>query len=137
MATTAVMNSSVAGVYVGGTLIAQITDGSITIAGETRDVSNKTTGAWAARLEAGLSWSISASAMYVPNSSWSAEDAFAALSGRTTVTVLWGSSEAGDIEYSGSAYITNINLNSAGSNDNVVYDVNFEGTGAITEAATT
>lgn len=136
MATTAAMNSSDAGVYVAGTLIGQISDASITINGETRDVSNKTTGEWRALLEGQLSWSISASAMYIPNAAWNVEDAFSALTGRTTVTVKWGSSDSGDFEYSGSAYITNISLNSPGQNDTVVYDVQFEGTGALSEVAT-
>ncbi len=137
MATTTVMNSSKMGVYVGGTLVGEIDDASLSITESLRDISNKTTGRWTFRLEGQLDWQVTAGAMYIPNDAWGMPDAFTALNGGTELTIAYQSSEAGDDSYDGPARISSLNNNSPGHNQNVVWDLTFDGAGALTEGATT
>lgn len=138
MATTAVMNSTRMAMYVGGTIVGESTDASLSITMEPRDVSNKTSEGWRELLEGRRSWSGSASGMYIPNdSNYNFDDIFSTYVNRDQVTIRIASSEAGDVYYEGSAYITSANLNSPDSEDNVTFDISFEGTGVLSTGATT
>jgi predicted secreted protein len=55
-----------------------------------------------------------------------------AMDAGTAVTVMFSTEVSGDKKYSGSAYITDIGIDAA-DDDNAVFDVSFEGTGALTE----
>jgi len=136
MATTTVANSSIMGCYVGGTLVGEIDDATLSITEALRDVSNKTTGRWTSRLSGQLDWQMTAGALYIPNDTWGFPDAFAALNAGTSLSVVYQSSVAADDSYTGNCYISSANNNSPGHNQNVVWDVTFDGDGALTEGAT-
>lgn len=128
------MNSTNGVITIGGTVIAELTGCSLTITHTTRNTTNKTSAGWRELLEGLREWSMTASAMYIPNGSWNT--IFSAYNGRTQLSLVFESTEAGDDSYSGTAYFTNGTLDSPAQEDNVVFDVSFDGTGALTEGAT-
>jgi len=136
MATTGKMNATLMGWYVGATQISHATEGSISIAMDTRDVTTKDSAGWRELLESTRSWSGSASAMYANDATYGLADLEAALVARTAVTVKFSTEVSGDDYYSGSAFITSLEA-SGGVEDTVTYSISFEGTGAITLAQVT
>ena len=133
MATTNIMNSTNGVVSVGGVVIAELTGAKLGNQHSPRDTTNKGSAGWGEKLEGLRTWNMSASAMYIPNGSFST--LWAAFNGRTALTVRWTSTAASDDYYEGSAYLGNLDLDSPGAEDNVVFDVTFEGTGVLTEGA--
>ena len=135
MATTNILNSTNGAITIGGTVMAELTGCSLTITHSPRNTTNKTSQGWRELLEGLREWSMSATAMYIPNGTFNT--VFAAYSGRTQVTLVFESTEASDDSYTGTAYFTNGTLDSPAQEDNVTFDVSFDGTGALAEGATT
>lgn len=134
MATTNILNSTNGVLMIGGTVIAELTDCAVSITHSPRNVTNKQSLGYKELLEGLREWSMTASAMYIPNGSF--PTVFAAYTGRTLLTVRFASTVAADDYYEGTAYLTSANLNSPSTEDNVVFDVSFDGSGALTEGAT-
>lgn len=134
MATTNILNSTNGVISIEGVVMADLTGCSLTITHSPRNVTNKDSAGWKELLEGLREWSMSASAMYVPNTTYST--VFAAYTGRTQITLVFNSTAAGDDKYTGEAYFTTGTLDSPAQEDNVVFDVSFDGTGVLTEGAT-
>jgi predicted secreted protein len=134
MATTDIMNSTVGVLMIEGTVIAELTGCSLSITHSPRNVTNKGSAGWKELLEGLREWSMSAQAMYIPNGSFAT--LFAAYTGRTKLTIRLASTVSADDYYEGEAYLTSGTLDSPSTEDNVVFDVSFDGTGPITEGAT-
>lgn len=134
MATTEVMNSTNGVVMIGGTVVAELTGASLNTTHSMRNTTNKTSAGWREGLEGLREWGMSCDAMYIPNGSFST--IFAAYTGRTQLTVRWASTEADDDYYEGTAYFANGTLDSPAQEDNVVFNISFDGIGALTEGAT-
>lgn len=128
------MNSTNGVITIGGTVMAELTGCSLTITHSPRNVTNKGSAGWRELLEGLREWSMSATAMYIPNGTYNT--VFAAYSGRTQVTLVFQSTAASDDNYTGTAYFTNGTLDSPAQEDNVTFDVSFDGTGVLTEGAT-
>lgn len=134
---TGVMNSTSLRVYVGGTAIAHATDATLTFTHEPRDTTTKDSGGWRDLLEGLRSWSVSATALYADDAAYGFEDLHDTLNAtRATVTVLIGTGESGNVDYSGTAWVASLELNSPDSEDNASLSVTFEGSGALTKATT-
>ena len=131
MATTNILNSTNGVITIEGTVIAELTGCSLTITHSPRNITNKTSAGWKELLEGLREWSMSASAMYIPNSTY--VTIFAAYTGRTQLTLVFKSLTSGDDNYTGEAYFTTGTLDSPAQEDNVVFDVSFDGTGVLTE----
>jgi len=134
MATTGIMNGTLLGVYVGSTLIAHATEGSISLSMDTRDASTKSSSGSRDLLEATKSGTISVSALYAEDAAYGVDDLMSAWSARTALTVKFSTEVTGDHYWSASAYVTSLEV-SAGMEDNVTYSATFELTGAITYGA--
>ena len=134
MATAGVMNGTLLGVYVGTTLIAHATEGSISLSMDTRDISSKDSAGTRALLEGMKSGSISMSALYAEDAAYGADELYTAMAARTPLAVKFSTEVSGDHFWSASAYLTSLEV-SAGTEDNVSFSATFELTGAITYAA--
>ena len=136
MATSDLFNSTLLGLYVGGTLISNSQSFDLTLDNETFDVTNKDSGGWAEKLPGVRSWSMSGSAFLAFDSTYTIDDLYALISGRTVSNLRFSTEISGDLYYHGNGYLTNINV-TAGTEDGVTYDFSFEGTGALTESTRT
>ena len=134
MATSGVMNGTLLGVYVGTTLVAHATEGSISLSMDTRDISSKDSAGTRALLEGMKSGSISMSALYAEDAAYGADELYTAMAARTPLAVKFSTEVSGDHFWSASAYLTSLEV-SASTEDNVTYSASFELTGAITYAA--
>lgn len=135
MATTNILNSTGGVLLIGGTVVAELTGCSLSITHSARNVTNKDSAGWRELLEGLREWSMTCSAMYVPNGSFAT--VFAAYTGRTQLTVRIASRAADDDYYQGTAYFASGTLDSPAQEDNVIWDVSFDGTGTLTEGVTT
>lgn len=131
MATTGIMNGTLLGVYVGSTLIAHATEGSISLSMDTRDATSKDSSGTRDLLEATKSGTISVSALYAEDATYGVDDLMTSWAARTALTVKFSTEVSGDHYWSASAYITSLEV-SAGMEDNVTYSATFELSGAIT-----
>ena len=134
MATSGVMNGTLLGVYVGSTLIAHATEGSISLSMDTRDISSKDSAGTRALLEGMKSGSISMSALYAEDAAYGADELYTAMAARTPLAVKFSTEVTGDHFWSASAYLTSLEV-SAGTEDNVSFSATFELTGTITYSA--
>lgn len=131
MATTGIMNGTLLGVYSAGTLIAHATEGSISLSMDTRDATTKDSSASRDLLEATKSGTISVSALYAEDAAYGVDDLMSSWAARTVLTIKFSTEVTGDHFWSGSAYVTSLEVN-AGMEDNVSYSATFELSGAIT-----
>ena len=134
MASTSVMNGSLMGVYIGSTLIAHSTEGSISLSMDTRDISSKDSAGARALLEGMKSGSISVSALYSEDGAYGADELYTAMAARTPLAVKFSTEVSGDHFWSASSYLTSLEV-SASTEDNMSYSATFELTGAITYTA--
>ena len=125
------MNGTLLGVYVGSTLIAHATEGSISLSMDTRDATSKDSSGSRDLLEATKSGTISVSALYAEDAAYGVQELMTAWAARTALTVKFSTEVTGDHYWSASAYVTSLEVN-AGMEDNVSYSATFELTGAIT-----
>lgn len=139
-APTGVLNGTEIKIYVGGTLVAYATTGSININHSLREITSKDSGAWKEQMEGLRDWSIDLEGMYAwtdaaGGSITNADDLYLSyIDNRTSFTITWGSTdaEAGDTKYSGTAYLTTVSMSGA-TEDSATYSASFSGTGAITQ----
>jgi len=134
MATAGVLNGTLMGVYIGSTLIAHSTEGSISLSMDTRDISSKDSAGARALLEGMKSGSISVSALYSEDGAYGADELYTAMAARTPLAVKFSTEVSGDHFWSASSYLTSLEV-SASTEDNVTFSATFELTGAITYAA--
>jgi len=134
MPSTSVMNGSLMGVYIGSTLIAHSTEGSISLSMDTRDISSKDSAGARALLEGMKSGSISVSALYTEDSAYGADELYTAMAARTPLAVKFSTEVSGDHFWSASSYLTSLEV-SASTEDNMTFSATFELTGAITYTA--
>ena len=128
------MNGTLMGVYIGSTLIAHSTEGSISLSMDTRDISSKDSAGARALLEGMKSGSISVSALYSEDGAYGADELYTAMQSRLPLAVKFSTEVSGDHFWSASSYLTSLEV-SASTEDNVTFSATFELTGAITYAA--
>ncbi len=144
MATNNVINGTDIGIYIsttsGGTytLVAFSTDASLSLAMETRDITNKDSSGWRELLESTRSGSISGNFLYAQNDSAGADvfgfvDLYGYYTGRTPLFVKFQTSGSGDSYYTASCYLTSLEA-SAPTEDNTTCSLTLELSGAITTA---
>jgi predicted secreted protein len=130
----AILNGTVFLLSIGGTVLPDQTEGSISISMETRDITTKDSSGYRELLEGVRSGSISVSGLVDDDGAGGAgSDLFAVLDGRSSVAIVFGFDGASDdYNYTCSAFCTSLEV-SAATEDNVTYSASFEITGAITE----
>ena len=134
MGTAGVMNGTLMGVYIGSTLIAHSTEGSISLSMDTRDISSKDSAGARALLEGMKSGSISVSALYSEDGAYGADELYTAMQSRLPLAVKFSTEVSGDHFWSASSYLTSLEV-SASTEDNMSFSATFELTGAITYTA--
>lgn len=133
MASTGILNGTLAKIQVAGTTIAHLTSNSLTFDMSTREASTKDSNGWKEALEGQKSFSGSAEGFFAEDATYGYEDLYDAFAARTLVTVTWTTDVTGDTEYSGSCYITSLEKTD-GLEESSTFSVSFEGTGAVTKA---
>ncbi len=134
MASTGILNGTLAKIQVAGTTIAHLTSNSLTFDMSTRDASTKDSNGWKESLEGQKSFSGSAEGFFAENASYGYEDLYDVFINRTLVVVTWTTDVTGDMEYSGSCYVTSLEKTD-GLEESSTFSVSFEGTGAVTQTA--
>jgi predicted secreted protein len=133
MATTGVINGTLLGVYVSGTLIAKSTNCTLNIVHNTRNSTSKDSGGWEEALGAMRSWTASGDFLDAEDAAYRFDDLFALIGSRAPVTLKISSEVSGDKYYTGSAILTSLDRE-APMEDNVSGAYSFKGTGALSEA---
>lgn len=134
MASTGILNGTLAKIQVGGTTVAHLTSNSLTFDMATRDASTKDSAGWKESLEGQKSFSGTAEGFFAEDATYGYEDLYDAFTARNQVTVTWTTDVTGDQEYSGSCYITSLERTD-GLEESSTFSVSFEGTGAVTKSA--
>ena len=133
MASTGILNGTLAKIQVLGITVAHLTSNSLTFDHSTRDASTKDSDGWKESLEGQKSFSGSAEGYFAEDANYGFEDLYDAFIARTLVNVTWTTSVVGDTEYSGDCYITSLERTD-GLEESSTFSVSFEGTGAVTKA---
>lgn len=136
MPSTGYQNGTDIGLYIDGTLISYGTSHDFEVTMETRDASNKDSAGWAEKREGQRSWTASGEFIFAEDAAYSFDDLFTLVNARTQITVKISTEVAGDLAYSGSAYLTSLSK-SAPNEDTVSFSASFEGTGALTKVTLT
>lgn len=136
MACDSVINSATVGMSIDDVVVAYSNDCSIQFTHEPREITNKDSNGWADFAEGLRGWSGSVSAWYTAAGN-SATSVFAKISTRATVNIHVleiNTSEADAIggmveNYSGKAWVTNLDIASPGTQENVSFTAGFRGCG--------
>lgn len=139
MACTSVVNSATVGLSLDGTVVAYSTDVTLTMTHEPREITNKDSGGWADFAEGLRSWEASVSAWYVVGGAGGTATIFAKLKTRATFSVHLleiNTSETDAIggmteDYVGTAWLTNLEISSPGTQDNVAFTAGLRGCGPV------
>lgn len=134
MASTGILNGTLAKIQVGGVTIAHLTSNSLTFDMSTREASTKDSNGWKESLSGQKSFSGSAEGFFAEDATYGYEDLYGVFVARTLVTVTWTTDIVGDMQYEGSCYITSLERTD-GLEESSTFSVSFEGTGAVTKAA--
>ena len=133
MATTGVINGTLIGIYVNGSLIAKSTSCSIQITMATRNSSSKDSGGWEEALGGIRAWTVSGDFLDAEDAAFRFDDMFALIGSRTPVTIKMSSEVSGDKYYTGSALVNDLSRECP-MEENVTGSYSLKGTGALSEA---
>lgn len=138
MPTTGVINSRLLRVYTGATpvAVACATDAQISFNSELRDSTCKDTGGWRDILPGLKSAQVTTSGLYQDTSAATDagfNDLYDDWAAGTEVTLRMSTEVTGDTFWSMPAYITSLELNSSGVDENVTFSATFEVAGTITK----
>lgn len=130
MATTGVTNGRNMRFFDGGTALGFATECSLSFSREMRELAHKdVTGNWIEKAPGAMSGSGSTSGLYAESNN-AAESLFTKMNAGTALTLTFTTDVTGDQVWTGTAYITSLELN-APDNENVTYSVSFEFSGAV------
>lgn len=134
--TTGPLNGTKVLVYVSATAIAGITDCAFDLQHSPREATSKDSANGSSDfLEGRTSWTGSANSLFAFDSVYGFQELFAAWKNRTKLTLKWATTDAGNYEYSGQAYITSLSPNFP-DQETSTYSVEFQGTGEFSETTT-
>lgn len=132
MPSTGIINGTLLGVYVNGTLVAKSTSCSLEITQATRNTTTKDSNRWEEALASTRSWNINGDFLDAEDAAYRFDDLFALLNG-SAVTLKMSSEVTGDKYYTGSAILTSLKRE-APMEDNATGAYAFKGTGPLSEA---
>lgn len=133
MATQGVINGTLIGIYLGGSLIAKSTSCSIQITMATRETSSKDSGGWEEHLGAKRGFTVSGDFLDAEDAAFRFDDLFSFIGSRTPLTFKMSSEVSGDKYYTGSVLLVDLSRE-APMEDNVSGSYSLKGTGALSEA---
>lgn len=136
MPTTGNPNSTLVKIRIGATpvAIAKLTDASLSVNGDMRDVSSKDSPGWKEILPGQNSFSLSGGGLVDYGAAAGANHSalLAAITGKSVLKWEFGSGVTGDPKYSGDCYVTQWESASPSQEDNTTFQFSLEGTGALT-----
>jgi len=133
MATTGVVHVKDLTVYKGSTAYACATDASLEVNNSLREILCKDTSGWKEFKDGQKDWSMSISGLFAYDHTLGGEELITDLIAGTEITVRFSTEETGDTYYEGTAYVTNVSLNSAGgAGENASYSATLQGSAALT-----
>ena len=136
MATTGILNGTLLGIYVGGTLVSHSTSNSISISHSPRSATSKDSGGWSDNLEGLREWSGEGEAYLALNASYGINDLVTIMKGRTKVTIRFSTEVTGNQYFEGQAYLDSISADSS-PEESATFSYSFTGTGALNYKALT
>lgn len=136
MATTGILNGTLLGIYVGGTLVSHSTSNSISVSHSPRSATSKDSGGWSDNLEGLREWSGEGEAYLALNASYGINDLVSIMKARTKVTIRFSTEVSGDQYFEGQAYLDSINADSS-PEESATFSYSFTGTGALNYKAKT
>jgi len=131
MATTGTVSGNDVGISIDTDLIACATSASIDFSTNMIDSTCKDNNGAEQVKPSQQTWSMALDGNLAFDSAYGWVDLVTAWKAGTLMNVSWGTTETGDPNYSGTAYIDSLSA-SAPVNDIVTYSVNFKGTGEVT-----
>lgn len=122
--------------YTGGTptLITCQTNASISMSTNMFSTSCKDAGAWDTQQPGLKTWTGSGEGNLAMDAANGFSALFAAWTNQTSVALVFQTGVTGDDKYSGSCYISSLELNSSGNDEAVTFSFELTGSGALTEA---
>jgi predicted secreted protein len=126
-------NSSRFKILSGATAINDLEEVEMDVTSETVDVTTKDSSGWMEFLQTVKGFTMSGSGILDFAATEGVEEIYDDLVAGTAVTFKFSTSQTGDIEWSGSGILTNLNLG-APLNDKVSFSFSIQGTGALTKA---
>ena len=136
MATTGILNGTLLGIYVGGTLVSHSTSNSISVSHSPRSATSKDSGGWSDNLEGLREWSGEGEAYLALNASYGINDLVSIMKARTKVTIRFSTEVSGDQYFEGQAYLDSICADSS-PEESATFSYSFTGTGALNYKAKT
>ena len=137
MATTKQINSTILAIYAGttpGTKINYMNDATLSVTHSPRDTTTKDSAGWAEYLEGLRSWEMSCSGQLSYDATSVPDDFYTTnIATRATATVYFTTNVTGDIVFSGTAWVTQMENASPGQEETATYSLSFQGTGALTK----
>lgn len=121
-------------IYVGATAITCQLNASISQSTNMFQTTCKDSAANSTFLPGAKEWTISGSANFSFDATYGYEELWDLWDAQTTVTPIFQTGVTGDLKWSGSSYISELNATSDGVDAAVEYDVSFQGTGTLTKA---
>lgn len=121
-------------IYVGATAITCQLNASISQSTNMFQTTCKDSAANSSFLPGAKEWTISGSANFSFDATYGYEELWDLWDAQTTVTPIFQTGVTGDLKWSGSSYISELNATSDGVDAAVEYDVSFQGTGTLTKA---
>lgn len=136
MPTTGTVLAKNMAMYTGGTpiIITCQTNASISMSTNMFSTACKDSGAWDAQQPGLKSWSASGEGNFAFDATNGFSALFAAWTNQTSVAVVFQTGVTGDKKYSGSSYVSSLELNSSGNDEAVTFSYELTGSGALTEA---
>jgi predicted secreted protein len=136
MATTGILNGTLLGIYVGGTLVSHSTSNSISISHSPRSATSKDSGGWSDNLEGLREWSGEGEAYLALDATYGLNDLVTIMKGRTKVTIRFSTEVTGNQYFEGQAYLDSISADSS-PEESATFSYSFTGTGALNYKALT
>ena len=131
----AVMNGTAVLVTIGGTEINLLTECSISLSTELRDITNKESSGWKQSLAGLRSGSINFSLLHDEANVFGTEQLWSAFTSNTAqASVKFTTEQQGDYEFDAAGWVTSLEMN-AGTEDNVTTSGTIELDGEITYTA--
>jgi len=134
MATTGTVLAKNMKIYVGANAITCQLNASMSCSTNMFQTTCKDSVANSTFLPGAKEWSISGSANFSFDATYGFEDLWDLWEAQTAVTPIFQTAVTGDLKWSGSSYISELNATSDGTDAAVEYDVTFQGTGALAKA---
>lgn len=136
MATTGILNGTLLGIYVGGTLVAHSTSNSISITHSPRSATSKDSGGWSDNLEGLREWSAEGEGYMAFDASYGLNDLVTLYENRTKVLIRFSTEVSGDEYFQGYAYLDSLSVDSS-PEESATFSYSLTGTGALNNKSLT